>query len=262
MPDAKTVIDLLERGSDEAVAITGPGRKPLTYSGVRQQVVSTVSRLNELGVGRNDRVAIVLPNGPEMAVAFLAIAAGATTAPLNPGHREKELQFYMSDLEVRLLVIEEGSDTPARSVAEKLGIPVAPAAMERGRDEAVAITGPGRKPLTYSGVRQQVVSTVSRLNELGVGRNDRVAIVLPNGPEMAVAFLAIAAGATTAPLNPGLRNITFDELVQSYKTAVGGLIEGGVDLLLVGSCAEYSSAVCRASLAEARFISKARSSIW
>ena len=136
MPDAKTVIELLERGSDEAVAITGPGRKPLTHSGVRQLVASTVTRLNELGVGRNDRVAIVLPNGPEMAVAFLAIAAGATTAPLNPGYREKELQFYMSDLEVRLLVIEEGSDTPARSVAEKLGIPVA---QVRGNSEAGSI---------------------------------------------------------------------------------------------------------------------------
>lgn len=136
MPDAKTVTELLERGSDEAVAITGPGRKPLTHSGVRQLVASTVTRLNELGVGRNDRVAIVLPNGPEMAVAFLAIAAGATTAPLNPGYREKELQFYMSDLEIRLLVIEEGSDTPARSVAEKLGIPVA---QLKGNSEAGSI---------------------------------------------------------------------------------------------------------------------------
>jgi acyl-CoA synthetase (AMP-forming)/AMP-acid ligase II len=136
MSDTKTIIDLLKGGSDEAVAITGPGRKALTYADVRQQVASTVSRLNELGVGRNDPVAIILPNGPEMAIAFLAIAAGATTAPLNPGYREKELQFYMADLEVRLLVIEEGSDTPARSVAEKLGIPVA---QLRGNSEAGSI---------------------------------------------------------------------------------------------------------------------------
>ncbi|MCZ6484730.1 MAG: acyl--CoA ligase, partial [Acidobacteria bacterium] len=47
------------------------------------------------------------------------------TAPLNPAYREEELQFYMSDLKVRLLVVEEGSDTPARSVAEQLEIPVA-----------------------------------------------------------------------------------------------------------------------------------------
>jgi len=125
MSDTNTIIDLLKIGKDEAVAITGPGRKPLTYSDLRRQVTNTVSRLNELGVGRNDTVAIVLPNGPEMAVAFTAIATGATTAPLNPAYREEELQFYMSDLKVRLLVVEEGSDTPARSVAKELKIPVA-----------------------------------------------------------------------------------------------------------------------------------------
>ena len=33
--------------------------------------------------------------------------------------------------------------------------------------------------------------------------------------------------------NPGFRNITFDELAESYAEAARGLVEGGVDLLLV-----------------------------
>ena len=33
--------------------------------------------------------------------------------------------------------------------------------------------------------------------------------------------------------NPGFRNITFDELVTAYTEAVGGLIEGGVDIILI-----------------------------
>ena len=33
--------------------------------------------------------------------------------------------------------------------------------------------------------------------------------------------------------DPSFRNITFDELVQSYKEATNGLIDGGVDLLMV-----------------------------
>ncbi len=33
--------------------------------------------------------------------------------------------------------------------------------------------------------------------------------------------------------NPGLRNITFDELVEAYEEQIRGLIEGGVDLLLI-----------------------------
>ena len=52
-------------------------------SQLREQVDKTVAQLRELGVDRNDAVAIVLPNGPEMASAFISIAAGATTAPLD-----------------------------------------------------------------------------------------------------------------------------------------------------------------------------------
>jgi acyl-CoA synthetase (AMP-forming)/AMP-acid ligase II len=70
-------------------------------------------------------VAIVLPNGPEMASAFLAIGAAATTAPLNPGYRHDEFHFYLSDLEAKLLVVEAASESPALTVADELGIPVA-----------------------------------------------------------------------------------------------------------------------------------------
>ena len=124
MPDAKTVFDLLEQGNGAAVAITAPGRDPLTFSALRAHIAGTVTTLNELGVGRGDSVAIVLPNGPEMASAFVAIAAGATTAPLNPAYKVDEFEFYLSDLGAKLLVVESGSDSPARAAAAKLAIRV------------------------------------------------------------------------------------------------------------------------------------------
>ena len=40
-----------------------------------------------MGIGRHDRVAVVLPNGPELAVAILAVAASAACAPMNPAYR-------------------------------------------------------------------------------------------------------------------------------------------------------------------------------
>ena len=125
MSTAKTVTELLKRGADEAIAIAAPGRPPLTYAGLRDHVTSTVRALNQLGIGRNDPVAIVAPNGPEMASAFLAVAAGATTAPLNPAYREGEFEFYLSDLNAKLLLVEANRDTPARAVARKLGIGIA-----------------------------------------------------------------------------------------------------------------------------------------
>src|SRR5205823_6082282 len=66
----------------------------------------------------------VLPNGPEAATAFVAIAAGAITAPLSPLLRPEEYQFNLSDLRAKILVVEAGTDSPARAVAQKLGVPV------------------------------------------------------------------------------------------------------------------------------------------
>ena len=121
----RTLEELVNSGKGNDTALAAPGRKGLTYDGLRAQVVTTVARLNEQGVGRNDTVAIVLPNGPEMASAFLSIGAGATTAPLNPAYRAEEFTFYLEDLKPGLLVVEENSDTPAIACAEDLGIKVA-----------------------------------------------------------------------------------------------------------------------------------------
>ena len=79
-----TLYALLASGAASAPAIRAPGRPALSYAGLRDLTAATIARLNGIGIGRNDRVAIVLPNGPEMAAAFIAIGAGATTAPLNP----------------------------------------------------------------------------------------------------------------------------------------------------------------------------------
>jgi acyl-CoA synthetase (AMP-forming)/AMP-acid ligase II/thioesterase domain-containing protein/acyl carrier protein len=106
----------------DAVAILSPGRSPLTYGNLSRQIESTVKALNELGVGRNDRVAMVLPNGPENALAFLAVVSGATCAPLNPDYRATELDFYLSDLKPKALVFQAGMESFALAIAEKKGI--------------------------------------------------------------------------------------------------------------------------------------------
>jgi len=108
----------------ERRALLAPGREPLTYMGLDGQAAATVAALNAYGVRRNDRVAVVLPNGPEMAAAFVSVAAGATCAPLNPAYRAEEFRFYLSDLDAKALVVDRSLDSPAVGVAESLGIPV------------------------------------------------------------------------------------------------------------------------------------------
>jgi acyl-CoA synthetase (AMP-forming)/AMP-acid ligase II len=124
MTAATTITDLLVEGADDAIAIGAPLAIGLTYAGLREHVNETVAALNEAGIGRGDRVAIVLPNGPEMAAAFVSIAAGATSAPLNPQYRFDEFEFYLTDLNAKALVVEAGASSVATDVASKLGLPV------------------------------------------------------------------------------------------------------------------------------------------
>ncbi len=114
--------ELLAVGADTALAISAPGRPALSYQGLRALVGATLASLNAWGVGRNDRVAIVLANGPEMATCYVACAAGTTSAPLNPAYRADEFEFYLSDLNAKVLIVEAGSTSPAIAVAKKLGV--------------------------------------------------------------------------------------------------------------------------------------------
>src|SRR5258706_12043250 len=102
----------------------------------------TAARLNAIGLGRGDRVAIVLPNGPEMATAFVSFAAAVTTAPLNPGYRAEELEFYLSDIGAKAILVARDEAGPAVAVAERLGIAIL--RLDAGEDAAgtFSIDGP------------------------------------------------------------------------------------------------------------------------
>jgi oxalate---CoA ligase len=118
------MIAIHAKDTPDAIAITAPSAQPLTYQALHLLVENTVATLNKLGVGRGDRVGIVLPNCPEMATAFVAIASGCTAAPLNMAYRADEFEFYLGDLKAKALAVASGSDTPARAVAAKLGIAI------------------------------------------------------------------------------------------------------------------------------------------
>jgi acyl-CoA synthetase (AMP-forming)/AMP-acid ligase II len=108
----------------EAPAILAPARPPLSYGRLHRQIEESGHTLRAIGIGRYDRVAVALPNGPEMAVATLAVAARAVCAPLNPEYAAGELNKYFADLRVSALVTEAGIDSPARRVALSRGIRV------------------------------------------------------------------------------------------------------------------------------------------
>jgi acyl-CoA synthetase (AMP-forming)/AMP-acid ligase II len=108
----------------DAPAIFAVGRAPLTYGRLYQHVDHMGRVLRALGIGRRDRVAVVLPNGPEMAVAVLAVMAIAACVPMNPAYTTEEVEKYFTDLQPRALITQSGVDSAARRVALSRGIRV------------------------------------------------------------------------------------------------------------------------------------------
>ena len=125
MTDPTDIAALLEQGARNDIAIAAPERAPLTYGALRDQVGAhgrgpRPGRRSRAG----DRVAIVLPNGPEMATAFLGVGAHASAAPLNPAYRVDEFAFYLEDLRARALILEAGADGAAVEAAQRVGVPI------------------------------------------------------------------------------------------------------------------------------------------
>jgi acyl-CoA synthetase (AMP-forming)/AMP-acid ligase II len=127
----QTIHDLLQVGADDDVAVLGVDRPPLTYRQLRLQVSKTDAAIEELGLARNDRVAIVLPNGPEMAVSSVTFACCTTIAPLNPAYTYDEFDFYLNDLNARALVVLQGTDSPAVEAARNRGMQIVELAFDR-----------------------------------------------------------------------------------------------------------------------------------
>jgi acyl-CoA synthetase (AMP-forming)/AMP-acid ligase II/aryl carrier-like protein len=120
-----TLPDLIhpDTGRDEtAAALVAPLREPLTYAALRRQTAATIATLRHAGIGRRDPVAVVLPNGPELAAVAIAIASGAVCAPLNPAFRADEFRFCLRDLQPAAVLLAADDHSDLRAVAALLGV--------------------------------------------------------------------------------------------------------------------------------------------
>ena len=106
------------RKDGRAVALLAPGHTLLSYRRLISQIEAVATQLNALGLRRGDRVALVLPNEPEMGGAFLAVASCATAVPLNPAYGEREIGFYLADLEAKAVNAPSEPDGASVTVAQ------------------------------------------------------------------------------------------------------------------------------------------------
>jgi acyl-CoA synthetase (AMP-forming)/AMP-acid ligase II len=90
----------------DATAILAHGRPPLSDSRIHRHISDMGKTLRTIGVGRNERVALVLPDDSELAGAFLAVAASATCAPLHPAYSADEFATYLADLRANAVMVQ------------------------------------------------------------------------------------------------------------------------------------------------------------
>lgn len=134
----REVIERRARAAPEAAVLCAPRRETLRAAELESFVRSTGERLRELGVRRTDRVALALPNGPQAASAFLAVTSVATCAPLNPGYRKTEFDFYLSDLGAAALLVPAGGQAAAAiESARERGVAVFELALPEGAPAGV-----------------------------------------------------------------------------------------------------------------------------
>lgn len=110
----------------DSVAIRAPGKEALTYGELDDAIDRFAGALGSMGFSRKDRIALVVPNGAEAAVAFLGIAATCACAPLNPAYRENELAGLLSSLGAAAVVVATPDGSAATSTAQRLGLRVLP----------------------------------------------------------------------------------------------------------------------------------------
>lgn len=272
-----------------APAILAPAREPLSHGALREAVRDTVRFLRARGVQRGDRVALILPPGPDAATAFAGVASAAACAPLNPAYRRAELEFYFSDLRPRVVVVGAELDSPARDVARALDIPVVdliarehePAGRFRleslagarpvfddpaGADDVALVlhtSGTTARPkmvaLTHANL---CVSARNVAAALRLGQDDRCLNVMPlfHIHGIVAAVLASLASGGSVICTPGFLAPRFfewvDELSPTWYTAVPTIHQA-----ILARAATCGDVIARARLRFARSSSSALSPI-
>lgn len=102
----------------EGPAIIGCKGESFTWSTVARQIDVTKRDLRSFGIGANDRVLVVLPNGPVTAIAFLAISSAAIYVPMNDQSSLAEIIDYIYQTKSRAVIAHPEMARQIRAQAE------------------------------------------------------------------------------------------------------------------------------------------------
>ena len=110
LPPALCLHQLFEAHADrapESLALSFDGFH-LSYGKVNERANRLAHHLRSLGVGPEDRVAVMLDRTPDLVIAILGILkAGAAYLPLDPAYPQERLSFMLADAGAQVVVTEQ-----------------------------------------------------------------------------------------------------------------------------------------------------------
>lgn len=233
-PRQKNVFSLLKYQSEkfpDAVAIQALNGAAISYAELAHRVESMVLGLRGHGVAAGSRVAIVLPNGLDMALALLGVSSAAIAIPLNPVYKEPEYEAYFSETEADFLLALEGGYHPAKAVAEKLGIQVLELPEGGYLKSAITQTGTFVEPPSPENVAMVLLTSGS------TGRPKRVPLTHHN--------LCTSAGHVRESLSLSRHDCCLSMWEQYH---IGGLVD-----LLLAPLSSGGKVICAGSFDAGRF---------
>lgn len=122
-----------------------------SYGELWKRAKSLAAGLRGLGVKKEDRVAVLLPNSPAIIISYYGIwMAGASITPCNAMAKDKEIDYQLKDSGAKILIAAVTLSDVAAPVADKLGIRMILAPVDEGS---------GKSPISNAVQFQELVSS-------------------------------------------------------------------------------------------------------
>jgi len=105
---AETLVDVVRRSAEEQPKHTAMYFKgvSLSYQELDKQSNALAGALLSLGLGAGDRVALIMPNSPQMIISELGIwKAGAIAVPMNPLYTHLELEHALNECGAETVIV-------------------------------------------------------------------------------------------------------------------------------------------------------------
>ena len=238
----RIVRNIFENVNDENIALTSEISTKLSYKDLKLFINKISKQLAGNGLSNKDRAAIVLPNGPYMASSFLAISSYMSAAPLNPSYKSEEYEFYLKDLNPKIVLVEKNSENPVVDVAKKLKIELCEINPEKDgpsgifniyekeseyslpdeNDEALVLhtSGTTSRPKIVPLTNKNIFSSAENISKsLNLSENDHCLNIMPlfhiHGL-IAILASSMKAGASVCASN-GFNAIKFLDMAKSEK---------------------------------------------